>query len=66
MGNKYFDIQVNGYGGIDYNQNDLTLEDLRHSCLKLRNDGVEGIFATIITADFRSMVLRIKKLVKLR
>lgn len=66
MGNKYFDIQVNGYGGIDYNQNDLTFEDLRHSCLKLRNDGVEGIFATIITADFRNMVLRIKKLVELR
>lgn len=66
MKSKYFDIQVNGYGGIDYNQNDLTLEDLRLSCSKLKADGVEGIFATIITADFRNMILRIKKLVTLR
>jgi N-acetylglucosamine-6-phosphate deacetylase len=66
MGNKYFDIQVNGYGGIDYNQNDLTLEDLRLSCSKLKSDDVEGIFATIITADFQNMILRIKKIVDLR
>jgi len=66
MGNKYFDIQVNGYGGVDYNQNDLTLKDLRLSCLKLKDDGVEGIFATIITADFQDMILRIKNLVYLR
>ena len=66
MKNKYFDIQVNGYGGIDYNQNDLCLEDLRFSCSKLKEDKVEGIFATIITADFRDMISRIKKLVYLR
>jgi len=66
MKSKYFDIQVNGYGGIDYNQNDLTLEDLRLSCSKLKADGVEGIFATIITADFQDMISRIKKLVVLR
>lgn len=66
MGNKYFDIQVNGYGGVDYNQNDLTLEDLRLSCSKLKNDNVEGIFATIITADFQDMILRVKKIVDLR
>ena len=66
MGNKYFDIQVNGYGGVDYNQNDLTLEDLQLSCSKLKDDDVEGIFATIITADFQDMILRIRKIVDLR
>jgi N-acetylglucosamine-6-phosphate deacetylase len=66
MNNKYFDIQVNGYGGIDYNQNNLTLEGLRYSCSKLKKDNVEGIYATIITADFQDMILRIKKLVYLR
>ncbi len=66
MKNKYFDIQVNGYAGIDFNQNNLTIENLKHACLKLEEDGVEGIFATIITADLSDMVLRIKKLVHLR
>ncbi|RLD74799.1 MAG: N-acetylglucosamine-6-phosphate deacetylase [Bacteroidetes bacterium] len=66
MGNKYFDIQVNGYGGVDYNQNNLTLEDLRLSCSKLKDDDVEGILATIITADFEDMILRIRKIVDLR
>ncbi|KAB7530390.1 N-acetylglucosamine-6-phosphate deacetylase [Flagellimonas olearia] len=66
MDTKYFDIQVNGYGGVDYNQNDLTLEDLKLSCSKLMNDHVEGILATIITANFDAMVLRIKNLVNYR
>lgn len=66
MGNKYFDIQVNGYAGVDFNQNNLTIENLKHSCQKLEEDGVEGIFAAIITADLSDMVLRIKQLVHLR
>ena len=64
--NKYFDIQVNGYGGIDFNQNDLKIEDLRKACLKLKQDHVEGIFATIITTDIEDMILRIRNLVRLR
>ncbi len=66
MKNKYFDIQVNGYGGVDYNKNELTIEELRLSCSKLKEDNVEGILATIITADFQDMVSRLKKIVNLR
>ena len=66
MENKYFDIQVNGYAGIDFNQNNLSLENFRQACLKLEEDGVEGIFATIITADLSDMISRIKLLVSLR
>jgi len=63
---KYFDIQVNGYGAVDFNQNHLTIEDLRKACLKLEEDGVEGIFATVITTDLKDMIIRIKKLVRFR
>lgn len=66
MINKYFDIQVNGYGGIDFNHNNLRLDDLRKACIKLENDHVEGIFATIITADIHDMLIRIKQLVEFR
>lgn len=63
MKNKYFDIQVNGYAGVDFNQNDLSLEDLNNACTKLAEDGVEGILATIITADFHDMIKRVNNLV---
>ncbi|MES2308702.1 MAG: N-acetylglucosamine-6-phosphate deacetylase [Verrucomicrobiota bacterium] len=62
----YFDIQVNGYGGVDYNQDDLSVEELRSSCVKLAEDGVEGILATIITESLDRMVHRIGKIVRLR
>jgi len=66
MINKYLDIQVNGYGGIDFNQNNLSLNDLRTACKKLKNDQVGGIFATVITANFQDMIIRINQLVQLR
>lgn len=66
MKNTYYDIQVNGYGGVDYNKNDLSLQELHHSCLKLKYDGVAGIFATIITADLQDMIVRIKNIVQFR
>ncbi len=64
MKNKYFDIQVNGYAGIDFNQNDLTIDDLTLACVKLQQDGVIGILATIITADFSDMIKRVSNLVR--
>jgi len=66
MKNKYYDIQVNGYAGVDFNQNNLTIENLKHACRKLEEDGVEGIFATIITTDLVDMISRIKQLAYLR
>ena len=45
----YFDLQVNGYGGVDFNSDDVTLESLRGACEKLQAGGVGGFLATIIT-----------------
>jgi len=66
MKNKYFDIQVNGYAGVDFNQNDMSLDELTQACDKLAQDGVEGVLATIITANFSDMITRVKNLVKYR
>lgn len=63
---SYFDIQVNGYGGIDYNQDDLTLDQFEQSCRKLEFDGVAGILATIITEHVPTICRRLANLVKLR
>ncbi len=66
MKSRFYDIQVNGYAGVDFNQNSLSVENLSNACLKLEKDCVDGIFATIITTDLSDMILRIKQLVKLR
>ena len=60
--NKYFDIQVNGYAGVDFNSKKLTYEQLYFACEKLVDDNVKGIFATIITDDIENMNFKIRNL----
>ncbi len=62
---KYLDLQVNGYAGIDFNNLNLSSEQLHYACKKLIKDQVEGIFATLITDDFDRMINKIKNLVSL-
>ncbi len=62
----YFDLQVNGYGGVDFNQDNLTAEQLHAACEKLAADGVAGILATIITERLEKMFLRLRNLTSLR
>lgn len=62
---KYFDIQVNGYAGIDFNDINLTQDKLHSACNKLAKDNVEGILAAIITDDFEKMLGKIKNLTSL-
>ena len=66
VSNGYFDLQVNGYAGVDFNADDLSLESLRHAAQRLRADGVGGILATIITADHAAMQRRLRRLVEFR
>lgn len=62
----YFDLQVNGYGGIDFNQDDLSPQDLQTACDRLAADESGGILATIITDDLAAMAKRLRRLVQLR
>lgn len=62
----YYDLQVNGYGGVDFNRDDLTLADLSKACALLQRDQVEGILATIITDNVDVMAGRLARLVALR
>jgi N-acetylglucosamine-6-phosphate deacetylase len=61
-----FDIQVNGYGGVDFNSDELTAESLHQACDRLRDGGVSGILSTIITESLPLMVNRLSRLVELR
>lgn len=62
----YFDLQVNGYGGVDFNSDGLTPDQLHLCCEKLAQDGVAQILATIITADLDAMCGRLARIVELR
>ena len=62
---KYFDLQVNGYAGVDFNSLNLTMDQMERVCDKLLEDNVEGILITIITDDVENMVGKIKNVAKL-
>ena len=61
-----FDLQVNGYAGVDFCASDLQGEELEFACRALDKDGVDGILATIITDSLDRMVAKLSRLVSLR
>ncbi|WP_199188674.1 MULTISPECIES: N-acetylglucosamine-6-phosphate deacetylase [Pirellulaceae] len=63
---KYFDLQINGYFGVDFNQDNISSADLNAACVALERDGVEQVLVTVITDDIGKMASRISRLVKLR
>ena len=60
--NGFFDLQVNGYAGIDFNSDQLTQNQMVTACERLEADGVESILATIITAPLPQMLHRIRRI----
>lgn len=61
----YFDLQVNGYGGVDFNKEGLTADELHRACARLEADGVSGFLATIITEQLDLMCGRLATLAAL-
>ena len=45
----FFDLQVNGYAGVDFNGDAVSDEDFHRACERLEEDGVEGCLIAIIT-----------------
>ncbi len=62
----YVDLQVNGYGGVDFNADDLSAESLHAACLRMQADGVAGLLATVITDELERMTARLARLATLR
>ncbi len=62
----FFDLQVNGYAGADFNSDELSGDDLHRACAALESEGVGGILATIITDRLDVMESRLRRLVELR
>lgn len=62
-GPAYFDLQVNGYAGVDFNGDRLSGVELEAACQAMRADGVAQFLATIITDDLAVMAARAQRLV---
>lgn len=60
------DLQVNGYAGVDFNQDALSAGQLHLACERLAADGASGFLATFVTAGAEEMAARIANLVRLR
>lgn len=60
----YVDLQLNGYVGVDFNDETVTDVQLKTVCERLATDGVEAVLATIITATPTQMLARIRNVVR--
>lgn len=60
------DLQVNGFGGVDFNRDGLTTEAMRTACEHLRDSGGGQFLATVITAEPDAMCRRLAAIVKCR
>lgn len=61
-----FDLQLNGYKGVDFNADDLSAASLRRACEAVRADGGGRMLATVITDGIDRMAARIGRLAELR
>lgn len=62
----FFDLQVNGYAGVDFNGDAVTDDDLHRACERLEEDGVEGCLIAIITDGIEPMCRRLSALAAMR
>ncbi|MFC7397502.1 N-acetylglucosamine-6-phosphate deacetylase [Chelatococcus sp. GCM10030263] len=56
------DLQVNGFAGIDFNDEGLTAEALDYALAAMLASGVTGCLPTIITADRHALAARLRAL----
>jgi len=56
----FFDPQVNGFAGVDFNGKDLTPEGLRGAVRSLALSGVTRFLPTLITASYDRMARQLK------
>lgn len=49
------DLQVNGFGGIDFNDPSLQIEDVQRACLLLKKEYVVGFLPTLVSNELETI-----------
>jgi len=60
------DLQINGYGGIDFQRDNLALEELVAATRQLRADGCTRFLLTLITDEWTRLMARLRHMRALR
>ncbi|MEX0741354.1 MAG: hypothetical protein WD079_01060, partial [Phycisphaeraceae bacterium] len=63
---RFFDLQVNGYAGVDFNSETLDAGSMHRACSAMQRDGVGGALATVITEHLPIMTRQLQRLTELR
>ncbi|HEY3861362.1 MAG TPA: N-acetylglucosamine-6-phosphate deacetylase [Verrucomicrobiae bacterium] len=61
-----FDLQVNGFAGVDFQRDDLSARDLERAVLALRQAGCGRFLFTLITDEWPRMTERLRRAAALR
>jgi len=61
-----FDLQINGYAGVDFQQDNVTAGALLHATRRLRDAGCTKFLLTLITDDWAQLTARLRRLRLLR
>jgi N-acetylglucosamine-6-phosphate deacetylase len=60
------DLQINGYGGIDFQRDQLTVNDLLLAARQLRKAGCTRFLLTLITDEWSKLISRLRRLREVR
>ncbi len=63
---KLFDFQVNGFGGVDFQSNSLSLKEMQQAVEKLHHHKMTSIFLTLITDRVDSMCRKLERIERMR
>jgi N-acetylglucosamine-6-phosphate deacetylase len=60
--NRFIDLQIAGYGGVDFLGDSIDMTQLRRAARRLEGDGVAAAMLTLVTDDVPAIVTRISRL----
>jgi N-acetylglucosamine-6-phosphate deacetylase len=60
------DLQINGYAGVDFQQDNVSVDDLLRAARALRRDGCAHFLLTLITDDWGRLLARLRRFRALR
>jgi N-acetylglucosamine-6-phosphate deacetylase len=63
---RYFDFQVNGFAGVDFQSAALTAPEMIRSARALVHQGVAGVFLTLITDGIDALCGKLRRLESIR
>lgn len=66
MNAKWIDLQINGYGGIDFNSAGLTVEMVKAVTRRIADDGTAGYLPTLVTGDPEIVCANLRMIAKAR